>query len=90
MGLVVWTMMAIAVWHFTVFVPDRFLGGIVGAFVASIAGALLLALVANGFAVPGRSETDLAQALLALPGSLVGLAVCWLWGDRRERRAASG
>ena len=29
-GLVVWVMMGIAVWHFTVFLPDRFWGGIVG------------------------------------------------------------
>ena len=35
MGLVVWVMMGIAVWHFTVFLPDRFWGGIVGAFLAA-------------------------------------------------------
>ena len=32
MAMVVWVMMGIAVWHFTVFLPDRFYGGIVGAF----------------------------------------------------------
>ena len=32
MAMVVWVMMGIAVWHFTVFLPDRFWGGIVGAF----------------------------------------------------------
>ena len=35
MSLVVWVMMGIAVWHFTVFVPDRFWGGIVGAFLVA-------------------------------------------------------
>ena len=35
MSLIVWVMMGIAVWHFTVFVPDRFWGGIVGAFLAA-------------------------------------------------------
>ena len=34
-------MMGIAVWHFTVFVPDRFWGGIVGAFFAAVVGAAL-------------------------------------------------
>ena len=34
-GLLVWGMMGIAVWHFAVFVPDRFWGGIVGAFLAA-------------------------------------------------------
>ena len=27
MSVIVWLMMGIAVWHFTVFVPDRFRGG---------------------------------------------------------------
>ena len=35
----VWVMMGIAVWHFAVFVPDRFWGGIVGAFGAAGWGA---------------------------------------------------
>ena len=35
MSLLVWVMMGIAVWHFTVFLPDRFWGGIVGAFLAA-------------------------------------------------------
>ena len=35
MSMLVWVMMGIAVWHFTVFVPDRFWGGIVGAFLAA-------------------------------------------------------
>ena len=41
MAMVVWVMMGIAIWHFAVFVPDRFYGGIVGAFLAAIAGAAL-------------------------------------------------
>ena len=40
MAMVVWVMMGIAVWHFTVFLPDRFCGGIVGAFVAAFVGAV--------------------------------------------------
>ena len=36
MGMVVWVMMGIAVWHFAVFVPDRFWGGIVGAFLVAV------------------------------------------------------
>ena len=34
-NLLVWVTMGIAVWHFAVFVPDRFWGGIVGAFGAA-------------------------------------------------------
>jgi two-component system sensor histidine kinase UhpB len=42
MSAAVWVMVAIALWHFTVLVPDRFYGGIVGAFLASLGGALAL------------------------------------------------
>ena len=38
MSMLVWVMMGIAIWHFTIFFPDRFYGGIVGAFLAAIFG----------------------------------------------------
>ena len=87
MSMLVWVMMAIAVWHFTVFVPDRFWGGIVGAFVAAIVGAAVFGVAVSGFAVPGQSETTLVQALIAIPGSLLGLAAAYLYGARTEASA---
>ena len=36
MALLVWFTMGIALWHFTVFLPDRFWQGIVGAFIGSV------------------------------------------------------
>ena len=47
-------MMGLAIWHFTVWFPDRYWGGIVGALLGAVIGAVLIALVINGFAVPGR------------------------------------
>jgi hypothetical protein len=85
MSAVVWVMMGIAVWHFTVFVPDRFWGGIVGAFLAAVAGAVIFSLAVNGGTVPGRSETDLIQAVLAVPGALLGLGLSYWWGARTDR-----
>ena len=38
MAMLVWVMMGIALWHFTIFVPDRFWGGIVGAFLGALFG----------------------------------------------------
>ena len=38
MALVVFFMMGIALWHFTVFLPDRFWQGIVGAFIGAVIG----------------------------------------------------
>ena len=94
MSLLVWIMMAIAMWHFTVFVPDRFWGGIVGAFLAAVVGATVFGLVVSGFSVPGQDETGIGQALLAIPGTLLGLGACYAYGARgeaeAERAAANG
>ena len=88
MSVLVWVMMGIALWHFTVWFPDRYWGGIVGAFLAAIAGAVLVGLVVNGFAVPGRHDTHLVQALIAIPGALIGLAASYLYGARVEDAVA--
>jgi hypothetical protein len=84
MSMVVWVMMGIAIWHFAVFVPDRFYGGIVGAFLAAITGAVLLGVVLNGVTVPGRDDTDVAQALIAVPGAVLGLGISWFYGSQTE------
>ena len=88
MSLVVWAMMGIAVWHFTVFVPDRFWGGIVGAFLVAVVSSSLFGFIVNGATVPGRADTDLVQALIAIPGALIGLTLSYFWGARQDR--ASG
>ncbi len=45
MGLLGWVMMGLAIWHFTIFLPDRFWGGIVGAFVGSLLGAIVVGML---------------------------------------------
>jgi hypothetical protein len=85
MAMVVWVMMGIAVWHFTVFVPDRFLGGIVGAFLAAFVFAALFGFIVNGGTVPGQDDTHLIQAVIAIPGALMGLTLSYLWGARQDR-----
>jgi hypothetical protein len=84
MSVLVWVMMGIAIWHFTVFLPDRYWGGIVGAFLAAIAGAVIIGLVVNGFAIPGQNDTHVGQALLAVPGALIGLAASYFYGGHVE------
>ncbi len=88
MSMLAWVMMAIAIWHFMIFVPDRFVGGIVGAFFAAIVGAAAFGFIVNGFEIPGRADTDLIQALIAVPGALLGLGVAYWMGLRDERRRA--
>ena len=84
MGLLVWGMMGIAIWHFAVFVPDRFWGGIVGAFVAAIVGALAIGLIVQGFVGRDIDTTDISTALVAVPGAMLGLAVSYGLGVRAE------
>ena len=84
MAMVVWVMMGIAIWHFTVFVPDRFWGGIVGAFLVAIVGAGLFGFLVSGLSVPGRNDTELVQALIAIPGALIALAASWFYGSHTE------
>jgi hypothetical protein len=93
MGLLAWVMMGLAIWHFTIFLPDRFWGGIVGAFVGSLAGAIVVGLIIYGVKVsalkiPGENATDVAVALYAIPGALIGMALVYLEGMRRERAQA--
>lgn len=88
MAVLAWVMMGLAVWHFTIFLPDRFWGGIVGAFVGAVAGSILVGLALNGLAVPGRDDTDVLTALQAIPGALLGIAAVYLEGSRRERARA--
>jgi len=83
MGALVWVMMGLALWHFTVFVPDRFAGGIVGAFMGALLGALLFGLAIHGLSVPGQEDTDLLTALEGVPGALLGMAVVYLYGASR-------
>jgi outer membrane lipoprotein SlyB len=86
MALVVWFTMGIALWHFTVFLPDRFWQGIVGALLGATIGAVLFGAIFQAALGRGLGETDLATALLAIPGTAIGLAVIWVLGVRQERQ----
>ncbi len=82
MSMLVWVIMGIAIWHFAIFVPDYFYGGIVGAFLAAIAGAAVFGFLVSGLSVPGQNDTDLVQALIAIPGTFIGLGVSYAYGAR--------
>jgi hypothetical protein len=74
--------MGIAIWHFMVFVPDHFWGGIVGAFIVATFGAAIFGFIVSGFTVPGKNDTDLTDAAIAVPGALIALGLSWLYGRR--------
>jgi hypothetical protein len=90
MSILIWAMVGIAVWHFAVLVPDRFWGGIIGAFLATLVGAF-----ASGFALPAPgipldNPPGLSEALWPLPGSLLALVASYLYGARRENSPRDG
>jgi hypothetical protein len=87
MAAVVWFTIGIALWHFTVFVPDRFWAGIVGALLGAIAGAMVTGAIFQIASGRTIGETDLATVLVAVPGTLIGLAVIYAIGVRREHLA---
>ena len=84
MSILVWMTMGIALWHFSIFVPDRFWQGIVGAFIGSVIGAMVIGAIAQ--AATGRSigDTDLLTALVAVPGAILGMAVIYFIGLRQD------
>lgn len=93
MGMLGWVMMGLALWHFSIFLPDHFWGGLVGAFVGALIGAIVAGLVIYGakvgaLEVPGERATDVAVVLYAVPGAVLGMALVYYEGLRRERRDA--
>ena len=89
MAIVVWFTVGIALWHFTVFVPDRFWGGIVGAFLGATVGAVVTGAILHAAQGSTLGETDIGTAAIAVPGTLIGLAVVWAIGSRQERSRAA-
>jgi hypothetical protein len=77
MGVLAWVIIGLALWHYAIWLADHFWGGIVGAFLASIAGAILtgivISLAADGVAIPARHATHLWTVLYALS------ARHWAW-----------
>lgn len=87
MSILVYFTMGIALWHFTVFLPERFWQGIVGAFLGATIGAVVFGVIVELVSGKGVGETDVTTALVAIPGVVIGLAIVWAIGVRQERLA---
>lgn len=84
-AILVWTTLGIAIWHFTVFVPDRFWGGIIGAFLGALLGAVVSGAawqLAQGDSI---GTTNITTVLAAVPGCVAGLVIVYTLGVREER-----
>ena len=85
MALLVWIMVGLAIWHGTVWLPDYFYGGIVGAFCGALLGSVIFGLILNLGTIPGQSGTDLLTGLEAIPGAVLGIYLMWFLGVRQLR-----
>jgi hypothetical protein len=85
MAALVWVMVGLALWHFTIFLPDHFWAGIIGAFLGAVIGPLVFGFLIHGLTIPGESDTNLLSAIEAIPGALIGMGVVYWIGLRQER-----
>lgn len=82
MAVLVWFTVGVALWHFTVFFPDHFWGGIVGALLGAVAGAMLTGALGQLAIGESVGETDIVTVLFAVPGTLIGAGILYLVGKR--------
>ncbi len=85
MAALVWFTTGVALWHFTVFVPDRFWSGIVGALLGAASGAMVTGAIGQIASGQGIGETGIETVLFAIPGTLLGLAAIYALGVREEK-----
>lgn len=86
MALLVFFIIGIALWHFTVFLPDKFWQGIIGAFLGAVLGAVIFGAIVQEVSGKSLGDTDISTALTAVPGVAIGLAIMWVLGARAEQR----
>ena len=55
-----------------------------------LARLALFGFIVNGFSIPSRHDTHLYTSLEAIPGALIGIALVYAEGVRRERLGAAG
>jgi uncharacterized membrane protein YeaQ/YmgE (transglycosylase-associated protein family) len=89
-SVLVWAMIGIAVWHFAVLVPDRFYGGIIGAFLAALGGALMSGYLLPSPGIPEANPPGVTEAIWPVPGTLLAVAILYVYGARREAKEAPG
>jgi hypothetical protein len=87
MAALIWFTTGVALWHFTVFLPDRFWGGIVGALLGATGGALVTGAIGQIVTGDSIGQTDIGTMLFAIPGTLIGIAGIYALGVRAEEAA---
>jgi hypothetical protein len=84
MAIVIWLIVGLALWHLTIFVPDHFWGGIVGALLGSVLGGIISGAVVQVLLGRGLNDVDMITFFAALPGFLLGSWLIYWIGERNE------
>lgn len=82
MAIVVWFTVALALWHFTIFIPDRFWQGIIGALLGCVVGGMISGAIIELAMGRSISETDLLTLFTAVPGTVLGAWFVYWLGSR--------
>lgn len=90
MAILVWFTVGIAIWHFSVFVPDRFRWGIIGALLGATGGAIVTGLLWQLATGDSLGTTNVITVFAAVPGCLLGMAAMYGLGIRDERELQQG
>lgn len=85
MAVLVWVTTGVALWHFTVFLPDRWWAGIVGALIGAVIGAVVTGAIFQVLTGDSIGETGIQTVLFAIPGTALGLAAMYAIGVRAEQ-----
>lgn len=83
MALLIWFTMGLSIWHFSVFVPDRFWGGIVGALLGSIFGAMVVGIAIHLAQSKAMNDVDIVTVFPGILGALLGLAAIYMIGIKK-------
>jgi hypothetical protein len=78
-------MVGLAFWHLAVLVPDKFTGGIIGAFLAAVAGAMVTGYLLPSPGIPMSNPPGLAEGLWPIPGAVAALVGLYIHGSRADR-----
>jgi hypothetical protein len=79
-SILVWLSLGFAFWHFCVFVPDRFVGGIGGALTVSLMGATIGGVMLPVPGVPSGNPPGPMTMLGPLLGAPIALGVSYALG----------
>jgi len=82
MAIVVWLTTGLALWHFSIFVPERFWQGIIGALIGALIGAVVSGALIQLALGEGVNDTGVVTFLAAIPGTIIGVGIIYWIGTR--------